>query len=55
MSLSPLLAQVDTTGKKTDSLNILILKNYNEKLAKIDGQRKEDSITKADLMTKLNS
>jgi small-conductance mechanosensitive channel len=50
-----LLAQVDTTAKKTDSLNTQILKNYNVKLAKIEEQRKEDSITKADLLTQLNS
>jgi small-conductance mechanosensitive channel len=54
-SSQSLWAQVDTSGEKTDSLNTLILHNYNQKLAKIEEHRKEDSTAKAALLTQINS
>lgn len=50
-----LVAQKDSTGKVNDSLNSVILKEYNEKLAKIEQQRIADSVTKAKLEEQLNS
>ncbi|WP_369765169.1 mechanosensitive ion channel family protein [Flavobacterium sp. WC2429] len=49
------VAQQDSINKKNDSLNTSIIKNFNEKLAIIEGQRVSDSIKKSELETQLLS
>lgn len=46
---------VDSTKQNNDSLNAVILHQYNAKLAEISAQHKADSIKKADLEKQLNS
>ncbi len=50
-----LFAQKDSINKKNDSLNSVILEDYNSKIAKIEEQRKADSIQKVELEAELNS
>lgn len=50
-----LLAQKDSINKKRDSLNAVILEDYNNKIAEIENQRKEDSVQKAELESQLTS
>ncbi len=50
-----LFAQKDSINKKNDSLNNIILEDYNNKIAKIEEQRKADSTQKVELETQLNS
>ncbi len=54
-SVQTLVAQKDSINKKNDSLNSVILEDYNNKIAKIEEQRKTDSIQKVELETQLNS
>ena len=51
----PLQAQKDSVNKKKDSLNTIVLENYNSKLAQIEKQRKADSIQRADLESEISS
>ncbi len=48
-------AQTDSLNNTNDSLNAVILRDYNEKLKAIEQQRVADSIKKADLEAQLNS
>lgn len=48
-------AQIDSATTNNDSLNALILQEYNQKLAAIEGQRKNDSVRKAELEAEINS
>lgn len=50
-----LCAQKDSINKKNDSLNNIILEDYNIKIAKIEEQRKADSTQKVELETQINS
>ncbi|MGH2565742.1 MAG: hypothetical protein ACRDE5_14595, partial [Ginsengibacter sp.] len=45
----------DSINKENDSLNAAILKNYNNKIAAIEQQRKEDSVKRSELQVQLNS
>lgn len=50
-----LYAQSDSLDKTKDSLNTIILQNYNNKLTAIKQQRMADSVKKAALQAELNS
>ena len=50
-----LLAQKDSANKKNDSLNAIILQDYNNKIAEIEKQRKADSIQRVELEAQINS
>lgn len=50
-----LYAQKDSTARKNDSLNALILEEYSKKINEIEKQRVEDSVKKAELETQLSS
>ncbi len=45
----------DSINQKNDSLNSVLLREYNKKVAKIEQQRIEDSTKKADLQLQINS
>ena len=48
-------AQKDTTSIEKDSLNILVLENYNNKLLLIENQRVIDSVKRKDLESQINA
>ncbi len=48
-------AQTDSVKSNSDSLNAIVLENYNKVLAEIEEQRKADSVKKADLEQELQS
>lgn len=48
-------AQKDSTAKKRDSLNALILEDYNKRINEIEKQRVADSVKKAELESQLSS
>lgn len=48
-------AQIDSSLRKKDSLNTIILNDYNKKLVEIEKQKIADSIKKSDLETQLNN
>jgi small-conductance mechanosensitive channel len=48
-------SQEDTTSVKADSLNIVLLENYNKRLAEIERQRVTDSIKKSELEAELSA
>lgn len=50
-----LRAQTDSLSQKNDSLNSLVLQNYNKKIAAIEELRLLDSLKRAELQTQLNS
>lgn len=50
-----LWAQTDTVSQKNDSLSSLILQNYNQKIAAIEEQRRQDSLRREELQAQLNS
>ncbi len=49
------LAQPDSIAPNNDSINAAILLEYNQKIAAIEGQRKNDSVRKAELEAEINS
>jgi small-conductance mechanosensitive channel len=48
-----LVAQSDTTKKHTDSLNTILLSEYNKKISEIEKQRQSDSLRRANLEAQL--
>lgn len=48
-------AQTDSTEKRSDSLNTVLLSDYNKKLAEIEKQRIADSAKRADLQKELDN
>lgn len=50
-----LYAQNDSSGKKNDSINTAILKNYSRKIAGLDSQRRADSVKQIELQLRLSS
>ncbi|MEO7961950.1 MAG: hypothetical protein ABIR19_10405, partial [Ginsengibacter sp.] len=48
-------SQLDSLSKKTDSVNVSILKNFNEKILQIQRQHQDDSIQKTVLESQINS
>lgn len=55
LSMQALFAQKVTPVKNNDSLNAVILQDFNQKLTDIEQQRLADSIKKAELLERLNS
>ncbi|MEO6232731.1 MAG: mechanosensitive ion channel domain-containing protein [Ferruginibacter sp.] len=55
VSVQSSFAQRDSTAKNNDSLNKVLLENYNKKNAEIEQQRINDSIKKTELEIQLNT
>lgn len=51
----PLIAQNDSLNKNNDSLNAIILRDYNRKMQEIELQRVEDSVKKAELEAEISA
>ncbi len=49
------LAQTDSTSQKNDSLNSVALREYNQKLAQVEEQRRADSLKREELEERLSS
>lgn len=55
ISVQSSFAQTDSTAEINDSLNKVLLENYNKKITEIEQQRVVDSIKKAELQIQLNA
>ncbi|SMO37937.1 Mechanosensitive ion channel [Saccharicrinis carchari] len=55
LGTNPAKAQTDSLAANQDSINIILLRNYNLRLTQIEQQRLADSIKKAELESQLTS